>query len=80
MSPVKREILTERRRNLNIWLTPGAKGALQSFAEANGCSAAGLVEAWLRDLQDDIEQHGTDIRQDWVKKGRAIDAGHRRRT
>lgn len=69
------------RQALHAYLSEKAHQAWQSFAEENGVSVTGLLEALGVQLADEIEAAGdaADIRQDWVKRGRKIDAQRRRR-
>lgn len=69
------------RQALHAYLSENAHQAWQSFAEENGVSVTGLLEALGVQLAGEIETAGdaADIRQDWVKQGRKIDAQRRRR-
>jgi hypothetical protein len=69
------------RQALHAYLSEKAHQAWQSFAEENGVSVTGLLEALGQQLSEEIEVSGdaADIRQDWVKQGRKIDAQRRRR-
>lgn len=73
--------MAEERRALHAYLSEESILAWQSFAEGNGVSTTGLLEALGLNLAAEIEETGdTDIRQDWVKAGRKVDAQRRRRT
>lgn len=70
------------RQALHAYLSEIAHRAWQAFAEENGVSVTGLLEALGVDLAEKIKAAGddaTDIEQDWVKRGRKIDAQRRRR-
>ena len=70
------------RQALHAYLSEPAHQAWQTFAEENGVSATGLLEALGLQLADEINAPGVtadDVRQDWVRAGRKIDAARRRR-
>jgi hypothetical protein len=70
------------RRALHAYLDEQAHESWQTFSEENGVSVTGLLEALGLTLSDEIDAAAgdpTDIRQDWVKAGRKIDAHRRRR-
>lgn len=68
------------RPSLHAYLSDEAHDAWQVFAEENGVSITGLVEALGQDLLLGMRKEGaTEIRQDWVKDARRIDAARRRR-
>ena len=69
------------RQALHAYLSEAAHQAWQTFAEDNGVSVTGLLEALGLQLVDEIAavDDATEIRQDWVKQGRKIDAQRRRR-
>lgn len=73
--------MPEERQALHAYLSEQAHTAWQTFAEENGVSVTGLLEALGVTLSDEIDAAGdaADIRQDWVKQGRKIDAQRRRR-
>lgn len=70
---------------LHAYLSSIAHVAWQTFAEENGVSVTGLLEARGLQLHDDIQAKvaeggdAADIEQDWVKAGRKVDAARRRR-
>ena len=80
MRKLKGMIVAERQA-LHAYLSEGAHQAWQTFAEENGVSVTGLLEALGVQLADEIKEVGdaADIRQDWVRQGRKIDAQRRRR-
>jgi hypothetical protein len=70
------------RQALHAYLTSGSHATWQHFAEENGVSMTGLLEAMAQTLATEIESvdgDSTQVRPDWVKAGRQIDAGRRRR-
>jgi len=68
------------RQALHAYLSETAHWAWLTFAEENGVSVTGLLEALGLELGDEIEQAGdADIRLGWVRRGRKIDAERRRR-
>lgn len=68
------------RQALHAYLSPEAHEAWQVFAESNGVSVTGLLEALGLDLRDELEDvEPDDLRQPWVKIARRIDANRRRR-
>lgn len=71
----------DQREAIHAYLSLGAHGAYQTFAEENGVSVTGLLEALGLELSVELgmSSDATDIRQDWVKRGRKIDAERRRR-
>lgn len=71
----------EARRAVHAYLSEHAHDGWSEFAEANGVSVTGLIEDFGRTLSDEIDDAGdaADIRQDWVKRARKIDADRRRR-
>lgn len=72
--------MTEERRALHAYLTPEGHAGWQEFADENGVSISGLLEALGTVLHEEMaEAGGADIRQPWVKAGRKIDALRRRR-
>lgn len=72
--------MTERQA-LHAYLSDAAHRAWQDFAEENGVSVTGLLEAKGLALADEIHVAGdaAEIQKDWVKAGRRIDADRRRR-
>jgi hypothetical protein len=77
--------VAETRQALHAYLSDQAHNAWQTFAEENGVSVTGLLEALALDIAVEIDKamandgDATDIRQDLVKAGRKIDAARRRR-
>jgi hypothetical protein len=69
---------TEDRKAIHAYLDNDAWQAWQDFAEANGVSLTGLIEALGRELMDE-EEDAEEHRIPWVKAGRRIDAQRRRR-
>lgn len=69
------------RQALHAYLSEKAHGAWQALAEEGGASVTGLLEALGLQLSEEIEGAGDagDIRSDWVRQGRKIDAQRRRR-
>lgn len=74
--PVKIE-----REAIHAYVDVWSHRAWQSFAEENGVSVTGLIEALGREIGDEVERVGdpTEVRQPWVKAARKIDADRRRR-
>jgi hypothetical protein len=73
--------LTEERKAIHAYLSVDASQAWVDFAEENGVSVTGLLEALGLDLRMELRasSDATLVRQDWVKRGRKIDAQRRRR-
>lgn len=74
--------MADERKAVHAYLSDDAHAAWAAFAEDNGCSVTGLIEALGRELLDEIADHGgdaTEVRQSWVKRGRRIDADRRKR-
>lgn len=74
--------MAEERRALHAYLSDEAHEIWQRFAEDNGVSMTGLLEAKALELGQAIANAGddpTDVEQDWVKTSRRIDAKRRRR-
>lgn len=73
------------RQALHAYLSPAAHDTWQMFADENGVSMTGLLEALAHEIAVDIDKaeadggDATDIRQDWAKAARKIDAQRRRR-
>lgn len=68
------------RPAIHAYLSPEAHDAWIVFAEENGVSVTGLLEAFGQNLLLEMRKDGADeIRQDWVKDGRRVDAARRRR-
>lgn len=69
------------RQALHAYLSPEAHEAWQTFSEENGASVTGLLEAQGLALAEEMHMAGgaCDVRQDWVKQGRKIDAQRRKR-
>jgi hypothetical protein len=68
------------RAAVHAYLSPRAHAAWQQFSEDNGCSVTSLLESLGLDLHEDMKVHDAeDIRQDWVKRSRRIDAERRKR-
>jgi len=71
---------TADRFALHAYLSYEAHRAWQEFSEVNGISVTGLLESLGLLLREELaKKDPTDIRQDWVKAGRKIDAQRRRR-
>ena len=70
------------RQALHAYLSSEAHSAWQTFAEDNGVSVTGLLEALGLQLVDELaaDDDATEVRQDWVRDGRRIDAHRRRRS
>lgn len=71
----------KQREAIHAYLSEEAHGAFQTFAEENGVSVTGLLEALGLELMAELSMSSssTDVRQDWVKRARKIDAERRRR-
>lgn len=73
------------RKAIHAYVAPDTHATWTLFAEDNGVSITGLLEALGIDLGKEIEKaeaeggDATDIRQDWVRAARKIDAIRRRR-
>jgi|1185.fasta_scaffold18421_4 hypothetical protein len=77
--PVNRQTTADRQA-IHAYLTDEAHEAWQTFAEDNGVSVTGLLEAFGQTLLEEMKEADADeIRQPWVKAGRRIDASRRRR-
>jgi hypothetical protein len=72
--------MSEDRFALHAYLSEKSFTAWRAFAEENGVSVTGLLEALGLNLAAEIAETGdTDIRQDWVKVARKVDGIRRRR-
>jgi hypothetical protein len=72
--------MPEERQAIHAYLSVTAMTAWQAFAEENGVSITGLLESLGLNLATEIAETGdADIRQDWVRAGRKVDAIRRRR-
>lgn len=71
----------KQREAIHAYLSEEAHSAFMAFAEENGVSVTGLLEALGLELSTELSMSSdaTDVRQDWVKRGRRIDAARRRR-
>lgn len=69
------------RRALHCYLDPESHDILINFADDNGVSLTGLIEALATDLQAEMRKKGGAVkaRQDWVMRARKVDALRRRR-
>jgi hypothetical protein len=69
------------RRALHCYLDPETHDILIRFADDNGVSLTGLVEAIAHDLQTEMKKKGGPVkaRQEWVDVARKVDALRRRR-
>lgn len=68
------------RAALHAYLSPESHEAWQKFSEDNGCSVTSLLESLGLDLRQELRTRDPeDIRQDWVKRSRRIDAERRKR-
>lgn len=71
--------MTERRA-VHAYLSADAHEGWLAFSEDNGVSITGLLESLGTELLAEIEAAGdSDIRRDWVKRARRVDAIRRRR-
>lgn len=72
--------MAEERKALHAYLSERSYTAWQAFSEENGVSVTGLLESLGLNLAVEIAETGdADIRQDWVRAGRKVDALRRRR-
>jgi len=73
--------MVEQRPAVHAYLTVESHQAWQTFAEENGVSVTGLIEAIGRELTVEMQaaDDPIDVRQDWVRRARRIDAERRRR-
>jgi hypothetical protein len=69
------------RQALHAYLSQASHDAWQLFAEENGVSVTGLIEMLGLQIAADVEDAGdaTEVRQDWVRQSRKVDARRRRR-
>lgn len=68
------------RSALHAYLSDEAHAAWAVFSEENGVSVTGLLEALGLELAEELEGADPDtIRNDWIRRGRRIDAARRRR-
>jgi hypothetical protein len=73
------------RAALHAYLDADTRDTFQTYADDNGVSVTGLLEAFGRELAADIEKaiadggDAMDVRQDWVKAARKIDVQRRKR-
>lgn len=68
------------REALHAYLSLVSAAAWKGFSEENGVSVTGLLESLGLELAQEMEEAGDgDIRQNWVKRARRIDAQRRRR-
>jgi hypothetical protein len=72
--------MAEERRALHSYLSISAYDAWAQFSDGNGVSLTGLLEALGLQLLGELGETGADdLRQEWVRAGRRIDADRRRR-
>lgn len=72
--------MPENRSALHAYLSQEAHAAWMAFAEDNGVSVTGLLESLGHELAEEMDEAGdSDIRQNWVRRGRKVDAQRRRR-
>lgn len=72
--------MSGERIPIHAYLDESSHVLLQAFADANGVSITGLVQAFVDDLGAEMKTAGTtEIRSDLVLKARRIDASRRRR-
>jgi len=68
------------RQALHAYLSETAHAAWVTFAEENGVSVTGLLEALGMDISTELLALDADgLRQPWVRTARKIDAERRRR-
>jgi len=68
------------RAALHAYMSEESHGAWVTFSEANGVSVTSLLEALGLELSAEMGAIDADeLRQDWVKRARRIDAERRRR-
>jgi hypothetical protein len=78
-------MIMSERQAIHAYLSEQAHQAWQTFAEENGVSVTGLIEVLGLTLSDEIDKavaaggDAADVRKDWVKQGRKVDAQRRRR-
>lgn len=72
---------TEDRKAVHAYLSIDAHDVLQDYADANGVSVTSLIETLALQLDKEIADAGDpmDVRQDWVRDARKVDAERRRR-
>jgi hypothetical protein len=72
--------MAEQRQALHAYLSADAHQAWVTFSEENGVSLTGLLEALGLEMEAELEDtESWDLRQEWVRAGRKIDAQRRRR-
>jgi hypothetical protein len=72
--------LLPERSALHAYLSNEAHQAWATFSEENGVSVTGLLEALGLELEEELETIDADeLRRDWVRRARRIDASRRRR-
>lgn len=73
--------MAEYRPALHAYLSRPAHDGITIFATENGVSATALLEALGLEIAAEIEAGAdpVEVRQDWVKAARKIDAARRRR-
>jgi hypothetical protein len=68
------------RQAIHAYVSKEAHTAWGIFSEVNGVSLTSLLEALGLELRGELEDiDAADLRQDWIKSARRIDAERRRR-
>ena len=72
--------VTEAKRALHSYVRAESYDVLQNFADENGTSITGVIQAWLDELAGAITAAGsTDIHGALIRNARQVDADRRRR-
>lgn len=70
----------QEKRAIHAYTSVEARDAWNEFADLNGVSVTGLLEALGLELIEELDHSdATEIRQAWVKAGRRVDAERRKR-
>jgi hypothetical protein len=74
--------MAETRKAIHAYVSEDAHSSWELFAEENGVSVTGLIEALGHAIAREIAttRDPTDVRQGWVKEARRVDALRRKRT
>jgi hypothetical protein len=75
-------VAIDDRSALHAYLSEAAHEAWTTLSEDNGVSTTAILEALGQELIDEIKENGgsgVDLRLDWIRAARRIDAQRRRR-
>jgi hypothetical protein len=84
MTAVQHNTDGEDRRAIHAYLSETAHAAWQELSESAGVSITGMLESLGVELAEEMANNpgvdAEDLRKDWVKAGRKVDARRRRRS